>query len=882
MTSLRVLLFRVLDLLRGRAREDRLAIEIQAHLEQLAEEYIGRGHTPAEARLLARRAFGGIEQIKEEHRDQRGLPWVGTLAQDARFATRILRRNPGFTATAVLVLGLGIGINNMLFTVLNAHTIRGLPIPDAERVLFMSTIDERNVSRGVSYPDYLEFRDAARTLEGLAAFSGAPVAVSDEGRTPERFEAAFVSGNTFSVLGVQPRIGRVITPADDQVSAPRVAIIGESVRRSRYASDSAIVGRSIRIDDTPAVIIGVMPRRSGFPSTAEIWLPLQHRRGATVSERESRTLTVFGRARTGISTEAAAAEVESLASRLAHDHPQTNRNVRFRVVPINEHFIGSLTHPAWRAFIAVACLMVLISCANVANLLLDRVVHRTREIAIRASLGARRGRIMRQLLAEAFVLAALGGTIGLAISIAAVRLFRSGIPENALPYWFDYSMDSRVLAALVAVSFATTLLFGLLPAIHASRADVNRVLKDGGLSGARVARVRRWTTALVGAQLALAVVLLAQVSVSLRGGQTAVASDRVLDSTDILTATVTLPPASYGTPEQRLDFYDRLEQRLRAVPGVTSISTASTLPLTGAPEERLDIAGRAGGAGDTAPTVRVVAVGPAYFETLGLGVLRGRPFSADDGQPGQRHVIVNERLAEKFFADVDALGQRIAIGSTTPAGDPKWLTIIGIAPAIRQRAILDAEPLVYVPIRTAPPATAALLVRSRNETKDMALQLRHAAAAIDPNLPLYRMSTMAAVMRDAQWNGRLSRTLIMALTFIAVGLTTVGLYAVTAHGVSQRTHEIGVRMALGAQRRQLVRLVLRGVFARVAMGFGAGFLSAIVWAWMFATGRPDIAVMHPESLMVIGTVLTTVALVASIVPVRRAIRLDPVAAIRHE
>jgi putative ABC transport system permease protein len=882
MTTIRVLLSRTLDLMLRRRRHRRLSEEIEAHLDLLTRDYIARGLDPSAARQAARRAFGGVDQMKAAYRDQQGLPFLDAFGQDVRFAGRLLRRDRGFAVTAVLVLGLGIGVNNMLFAILNGHTLRGLPIANAARIVAITTADDRAPDRGVSYLDLADWRNAAHSLAELAAFSNAPMVVSEKHRAPDRFDGAFVSGNAFATIGVQPILGRDFRPEEDRPGAAAAVMLGAGAWRSRYAGDRGILGRSITVNGTPATIVGVMSDRSGFPSTAQIWLPLSQAPGLAARPRDARSLRVIGRLRDGRSLPEARAEMEAIAQGLAQQHPETNANTRARVVPIDEQYFGSVNNPAWLAFMATGFIIVVISCANAANLLLGQSFHRAREIAIRTSLGASRRRVVRQLLIEAGVLAALSGTLGLSLAMIGVRLFRSAIPADALPYWIDYSPDVRVVAALIGVSAATIFLFALLPAIHVSRTDVNAVLKDGGRTGTG-RRGRMWTTGFLAAEFALAVVFLAQFSAQLRNAGPRVTSDAVIDTTDVLTAAITIPPAKYASPDDRDRFYRGLRERLHAQPIVFSMSVASGLPLSGAEERRLDIGGRPAPDAKAQPTVRTVAIAPGYFRTLGLTLGRGRDFTDADGGPGDEHAIVNERFVEQVLGTADPIGQRIAITPLqSPAGAPSWLTIVGVAPSIRQRPSAGADAVVYTPFRSDSPATGFLVVRGRVESGQLASLLRDEVSKLDSSLPVYRLRTMAQVMRDAQWNGRLSSRLFLMLTFIAVVLATIGLYAVTAHGVAQRAQEIGLRMALGAQPRQVVRLVARRVAMQLAIGFMAGIVCTKLWDWNFGSGSAGVTASDPQSLLVVAFILVVLAMAASVVPARRALRVDPIVAIRQE
>lgn len=881
MTSPRVWLSRLLDIVQRRRRDERLAEEIQAHLDLLAADYVRQGLPPDEARRAARRAFGNVDRTRADYRDQRGLPQLEALAQDLRYAARLLHRAPGFAVTIVLVLALGIGVNNMLFAVLNAHTLRGLPIARAEQVVYITTADERSPDRGVSFLDFTDWQARATSFAGLAAFANSPVVLAGDGQAADRLDGTFVSANAFAVIARSPVLGRDFSAEDDRRGAPPVAILGYAAWQARYGGDPTIIGRAVHLNGRPAEIIGIMPDRSGFPSTAQVWLPLSQLPEIFTQSRGTRPLRVIGRLRDGSTVSDARAETTAIVDGLAAAHAETNKGTRAQLVTIDQQFFGSVTNPAWLAFIATGIIVVLISSANAANLMLARSLQRSREIAIRASLGATSGRIVRQLLIEGAVLAALGGTLGLGLAVIGVRTFRRAIPASALPYWVDHSPDLRVIAALIGVSAATVLVFALIPAIHASRPDVGGVLKDGGRAGSRRG-ARRWTTAFLAAEFGLAVVLLAHFVVNVRTSAPGIPSDVVLDTGRVLTATITLPSAAYGAPEQRRAFYARLDERLRALPGVTAASATTTLPLRGAEERRLAIDQRAREDQERQPTIRTVHVGPGYFETLGLTLTRGRGFTDEDGTPGRRHAVVNERLVEQIFGEANPLGRRIQVLNASGTEDAEWLTVIGVAPSVRQRLSPVPDALVYLPFRSAAPVTAHVLVRSDLDAAALTAQIRQEAQRIDGNLPLYRIATMAQVLREARWNGRLASQLFLFLTFIAVALSTAGLYAVTAYSVSQRAQEIGVRIALGAGRTHLVRLIARSVAVHVALGFLTGIACTKVWSWMFDSGRAEVTVTDPTTLAGVGLILVIVGTLACIVPIRRAIRLDPVVAIRAE
>jgi predicted permease len=808
-----------------------------------------------------------------------------TLLQDARFGVGVLLRDRGFALTAVAVLGLGIGVNNMMFTIIYAHTLRGFAVPNPDRVLYISTFDDRVPDRALSYPELEDLRTAARSFADLAAFISLPVAVGDEGRVPDRFEGTFVSPNAFDLLGLRPLRGRGFTPDDDRPGAANVALLGAGAWQSRYGGDTDVIGRTIAINGVPATVVGIFPDRSGFPATGEVWQPLAQAPGLARAQRATRNLRVFGRLHAGATVHDARAEVEAIAAGWNTRHPESSAGLRARVVPLGERFFGRFSDPAWQAFITAGFLVLVVSCANVANLLLGRAVARAREMAIRGSLGASRGRVAAQLLIESAVLATLGAAVGLVVSLAGVRVFSAGIPANTLPYWLHYTLDTRIFAALVAVSFGAVLVFGLAPAVHASRTDINRVLKDGGRTGTASGRTRRLTTAFLAAEIALTTVLLANVLNGFRTTDAPLPSDAVISTDEVITGSVTLPADRYRGAEQRLRFFEQIDQRIRTLPGVVGHTIAAVLPVRPAPEQRVEIEGAAAPLNERTPSAATVAIGPRYFATLSLPVERGREFDDRDGRPGQDQVIVNRRFVEMFLAARDPIGRRIRLTPpTAPAGAPPapWMTIVGVAASVRQSPDTTPDAVVYTPIYAAAPTTVALLVRSPGQRSAITPAIRAQIAAVDPHVPLYRVMTLGRTIDDAEWNRRLSNRLLIALTLITLAFCSVGLYAVTAHAVSLRRQEFGIRMALGAAPQAVRRLVLRRAFAQAAIGLALGLAGTLAWARLFTTGRAGLRFASPDNLLILAALLAAITFAACVIPVRRATRVDPVAVLRQD
>jgi len=876
---------RLLDRALRRRREERLSEEIQAHLDMLTDEYVAKGLSAADARLAARKDFGGVEQTKMRYRDQRGLPVVDALWQDVRFAFRVLARDRGFALTAIVVLAVGIGVNNMFFTLVYAHKFRGLAIERPERVLSISTIDGRGSDTWLSLPEYDELQRAQGSFDAIGAWLGGVVAVGDEGRAPDRFDAAYVSWQAWPVLGIAPIMGRGPLANEDRPGAPPVVMLGVNAWRSRYAGDPEILGRTILIDGLATTVVGIMPERSGFPSTAGVWLPLGQAPGLS-PKRDARSLRVFGRLRKNTTIAAASAEIEGLFARLETAYPDTNAKVRARVVPINSRLLGGMD--GWGAFIMAGIIVILVACANVANLMVARALHRAPEIAIRSSLGASRGRIVTQLLVEAVVLAAIGGSLGGLISIGGVRLFQSAIPAGTLPYWMDYSMDARIFAALVVMSLITVVVFGLVPAFQASRTDINRTLKNGSRSATGQNSARLWTGAFLTAELTLAMILLTKVALPAAVAREEVATDARIDSSAVMTTAITLQGAAYPTPERREDFFRRLSSELTRIPGVTSVSRTTLLPASGGGSGIRPIAidGLTELQSASLPRVQVIDIAPSYFATLDIPLARGRDFGPDDGTGAVQTAIVNDQFAETYLEGRDPIGTRIAIVASNEAvARPTWLTVVGMAPEIRQQGPggrAQHTPIVYVPIAVASPATSILMVRHAIEPEAIAGPLRTEVHAIDPNVPLYRMQTLAGAVRDALWNIRVSAYLANTVCLLSLLLAMVGLSAVTAQRVTMKTREIGLRMALGARPGQVMRLSLGGLRVPVILGLLLGTIGAVAWDRAFSPESVDVYASTPPTLLKIAGFIVVLVVVSCFMPLRRAAAINPITALRHD
>ena len=807
------------------------------------------------------------------------------LANDLRFAVRMLLKDRWFTLVAVLALGLGIGLNATVFTFVNAVLIRGLPFHDPQEILH---VNGRNTSTGngsgISYLDAEEFRAQSKAFASLAAYRNNSFTVTENGRPPERVRGCAMSASSFSLLGQEPLIGRTFAQDEDKPGAHPVAILGYGLWKSRYAGDPQILGRVITINGTAHEVIGVMPEGVKFPNSAEMWRALIPE-GDDLKRRDLRLLNMFGRLAPDKKREAGSAELSAIASRLEAQYPDTNKSMGVEVMTFNERFNGGSIRAIFLSLLGAVGFVLLIACANVANLLLARSSTRAREVAVRFALGASRAVIVRQLLVESVLLACLGGVFGLALAHFSVKLFDAAVANVGKPYWIVFTFDPVVFGYFAAICLTTGIVFGLAPALQVSRTNMNDVLKEGGRGSAGAVRARRLTSTMVVAEIALTIVLLVGAGLMIRSFLKLYSMDIGVDTSHMLTMSVQLPNAKYSTSDQRRIFYDSLMGRLQAIPGMRSVAIATSVPFASSEGRGLEIDGRPPAKPEEAPRTSTITVSANYFDAMDAAIRRGRGLRDADGAPGSEVVVVNERFVTRFFPNEDVLGRRIRLvaGSAQKPEPGPWLTVVGVSPTIRQGSPqTEPDAVVYQPFRLQSPGIMNIIARSQVAPTSLTPLIREAVQAVDSDLPVFNVQTMDELLAQNRWPYRVFGTMFALFAFIALVLSAVGIYAVTSYSVTQRTQEIGVRMALGARPSEVSWLILRRGLVQLGIGLAIGLSLAVFAGTPLRAVLVQVPPRDPVTFATIISVLVLVTLAACLIPARRATRLDPLTALRIE
>ncbi len=885
MSLIRAAWSRVRSHFRGAELDREMDEELASHIEMATDDLEQQGLPRTEARRIALVRFGGIATSRQLQRESRGLPALENLTQDVRHALRTLRRSPGFTATAVITLAVGLGLNAAVFTVTSAVLFRGFRGVEAnDRIVYIGTQKD---GRGccVSLPDFEDWRAQTRSFEGLGAVADLRIVLSDANGLVERASATRITANTFTLLGLRPLLGRDFFAQDAQAGATPVAILSHGLWERRYAKNPSIVGEAVRINGTPTTVVGVMPQGVTFPQNQDLWIPLLP--GDDLANRETRSLWfAFGRLAPGVSFDGARMELATIGQRLALAYPATNEGWVPQPRTFAEFFVDRRASTTFGALWAAVGFVLLIACANLANLILARAIDRTREVALRLAMGAPRWRIARQLMIESAAIAFLGAALGWWLARAAVAAYTVIANPPALAWssnLLDYEMDRRVFAYLTGLALGTAVLFGIVPALRLSRVDVHTTLKDGGLRSSGGVRGKQLSGLLVVAQVALAVVLLTAAGAMGRTFTRMFTAEIGVETSRTATMLLNLPEQAYASPASRVAFFDRLTDRLATTAGVESVSTASAVPTAGAPprayasDDRPDVSG-------ARPTVPVVVIGADYFRSLGTRVTSGREFAASDHDSAPV-VIVNRRFAEAEWPREDAIGKRLRVFNGEAAGP--WMTVVGIAPNIAQNDVSRTqqalESVVYLPFQQEPVGSTWVLVRTTVPPSTMLSTIREKVRQVDPSLPIwlgpFTLDTWMASM-GSYWRTGSNAALFTSFAMVALLLASVGLYAILTHAVGRRTHEIAIRMAIGGSSGDVLKLIYSEGMRYVAYGLLLGIIGAVAFVRLLGSAVPNLSSVDPAAYVAAAAVLVMTASVACLIPARRAVRVDPVVALR--
>jgi putative ABC transport system permease protein len=886
------LLFRLRALFRRDAMEAEMDEELRAHFENYVEKLVASGQPREEAVRRTRLEFGGYEQIKEECRDARGVSFLETLTRDVCYGLRVLCKNLGFSAVAILTLALGIGANTALFSVIDSVLLRSLPYQDPAGLVTIwdKTSQFANAHDTVSPPDFLDWSSRSDAFSGMAAIADERDNLTGIG-DPQEVIVQLVSANSFSVLGVNPLMGAGFTSENGEQGHDNVVILSYGLWKEGFASDGAIIGKTILLNGHAQTVVGVAPKsfhwfiKEGSLTGAkpQMWAPLVFPQEYHDRKNVGRFLTVVARLKPGVTLSQAQSQMNTIAARLAQEYPDYNGHWGTSVVALRDQISGDL-RPALLILFGAVGFVLLIACANVSSLLLARAANREREMAVRTAMGASRWRIARQLLTESLLLAVIGGGIGIALAVWGTNALLAASPGNLLDLR-AVSIDGRVLAFAAGATLLAGLLFGFLPSYISAHAGISETLKEGGRSSSAGKRRRIVRSAFVVAQIGLALVLLSGSGLLIRSFIRLAGVDPGFDASHLLSFKVSLPSSKYSTDPARLAFFEQLLARISRLPGVRSASTNSYPPFSGlGPATAVHILSKPEQSLMNLPTATVCVVGQDYFRTMEIPLRAGRTFSEEELAQDRHVVIVNQALADKLLSGENPLGQKAVIfmhslveAQETPS------EIIGVVGDVRQMGLdTPAEPAVYWPHPELVYSSMTVVVRTAGDPLSLVSAVRSELQQMDRELPLAGVTTMEQVMSESLARSRFTMLLLGIFAALALVLASIGIYGVIAYSVAQRTQEFGIRMALGADRRAVLRLVLgEGTFLTLC-GIGIGIVAAFTVTRLMATLLYGISATDPLTFFMVALLLAVVALIACYIPARRATRVDPIVALRYE
>jgi putative ABC transport system permease protein len=873
---------------RRRRRDEDFAAEIEAHLQLEADRLRESGLSPADAEAAARRAFGNVTSARERfHEAGRWLFW-DRLRQDLRFTGRLLARSPVLTATVTLTLALGIGANSLVFSLVRAVVFRPLPYPEPDRLVQLWETGLRSAGDAdwLSLPNFRDWQTAGGVFDGMAAYRYAPLTLTGEPQA-ESVLGLEATDRLFALLGVEPALGRTFRTGEDAPGRDRVAVISHALWERRFAREAGVVGRAMNVEGQPYTIVGVMPPAFRFPNKLpaevgvipiDVWIPL--RPAPDLEDRDSHNFWAVARLAPGVGLAEARLRMRTIGESLARQYPGSNAGMSVAVERLHDYVSGS-ARPALLSLLGAVSLVLLLACANVANLLLSRAESRRREIAIRQALGAGRGRLIRQNLTESLVLALLGAAAGLVLAAGGIRLVTRFGPAN-IPRLAEASIDAPAVLFTAGVAMAVGLLFGIAPALFGARSNLRGALQRAGLRASSGPASLRLRHALVGVQMALAVMLLVGAGLLIRSFVRVAGLDPGFHAPRVLIAVVMLPPARYGDPPRQRAFFESVLQGIRALPGVESAAASNSVPLTGINDQgsvRIEGA-QEPAAGEDGPLANRPRVSTDYFETMGIPLLEGRLFHERDRAESPAVAVVSDRAARAFWPGGSPLGKRVGVWAN---GRWVWREVVGVVRGTRHFGLeAPGTPEVYVPSAQEPYPFMTLVVRGRGDVASLKSAINDRIAAVDPEQAALAFQGMDELLSTAGARRRFVTSLATAFAALAMLLAALGVYGVMVYTVSTRTREIGVRVALGGRPADVVASVLGSAMRVSVLGMAAGVAGAAALSRLLAGLLFGVSALDPAAFAAAPLLLLAASAAAAFVPGRGAARLNPVVALRED